>query len=82
MAADDFIFGFLAGCAAIIASLALVAFSLVQSGDVYGLGHWKLNVKAPFPSMWMNLGYWQVVSHTDVSIREEKPVCLIKNEKT
>lgn len=61
MAARDFIIGFLAGCAAIIVVLALVAFSLVKSGDVYGLGHWKLNVKAPFPSMWMNLGYWQVL---------------------
>lgn len=69
MAAGDFILGFLAGCAAIIVVLALVAFSFIRSGDIYGLGHWKLNAKAPFPSMWMNLGYWQVLcfitySHT------------------
>lgn len=64
MAAGDFIFGFLAGCAAIIVLVALVAFSFVKSGDIYGLGHWKLNVKAPFPSMWMNLGYWQVLFHS------------------
>ncbi|EHK50212.1 hypothetical protein TRIATDRAFT_184786, partial [Trichoderma atroviride IMI 206040] len=63
-----FILGFLAGCAAIIVVLALVAFSLIKSGDVYGLGHWKLNVKAPFPSMWMNLGYWQVF-HLDEAAR-------------
>ncbi|KAK6444590.1 hypothetical protein ACSS6W_007459 [Trichoderma asperelloides] len=65
MAAGDFILGFLAGCAAIIVVLALVAFSIIRSGDIYGLGHWKLNVKAPFPSMWMNLGYWQVSTRDD-----------------
>lgn len=59
--AGDFLLGFLAGCAAIVVVLALAAFSLIKSGDVYGLGHWKLNVRAPFPSMWMNLGYWQVL---------------------
>lgn len=63
MAAADFIRGFLAGCAAIVVLLALVAFFLIKSGDIYGLDHWKLNVKAPFPSMWMNLGYWQVLFH-------------------
>ncbi|UKZ66096.1 uncharacterized protein TrAtP1_007278 [Trichoderma atroviride] len=74
MAAGDFILGFLAGCAAIIVVLALVAFSLIKSGDVYGLGHWKLNVKAPFPSMWMNLGYWtnddgSSIQHLDEAAR-------------
>ncbi|KAM0512502.1 hypothetical protein ACHAPE_008825 [Trichoderma viride] len=72
--AGDFILGFLAGCAAIIVVLALVAFSLIRSGDVYGLGHWKLNVKAPFPSMWMNLGYWtnddgSPIQHLDEAAR-------------
>ncbi|KAL7924597.1 hypothetical protein ACQKWADRAFT_271342 [Trichoderma austrokoningii] len=56
--AGDFVLGFLAGCAAIIVVLTLVACSLLTSGDIYGLGHWKLNARAPFPSMWMNLGYW------------------------
>ncbi|KAL6903933.1 hypothetical protein GGI43DRAFT_421455 [Trichoderma evansii] len=65
MAAGDFIYGFLAGCAAIIVLLALVAFFLIKSGDIYGLDHWKLNVRAPFPSMWMNLGYWQVLTKDD-----------------
>ncbi|KAM0453596.1 hypothetical protein ACHAPV_008930 [Trichoderma viride] len=41
--AGDFILGFLAGCAAIVVVLAVAAFSLIKSGDVYGLGHWKLN---------------------------------------
>ncbi|KAM0257993.1 hypothetical protein ACHAQJ_004036 [Trichoderma viride] len=58
MAAREFILGFVAGCLAIIVLLTLVAFSLIKSGDIYGLGHWKLNLKTPFPSMWMNLGFW------------------------
>ncbi|KAL7942728.1 hypothetical protein V8C42DRAFT_331747 [Trichoderma barbatum] len=56
--ASGFAIGFIAGCLTIIVLLALVAFSLTRSGDIYGLGHWRLNVRAPFPSMWMNLGFW------------------------
>ncbi|RFU75871.1 hypothetical protein TARUN_6333 [Trichoderma arundinaceum] len=54
----DFFLGFLAGCATVVVLLAVVACSLIRSGDIYGLGHWKLNIEAPFPSMWMNLGFW------------------------
>jgi hypothetical protein len=58
MAAREFILGFVAGCVAIIVLLSLAAFSLIKSSDIYGLSHWKLNLKTPFPSMWMNLGFW------------------------
>lgn len=56
--ASEFVLGFIAGCLTIIVLLALAAFSLIRSGDIYGLGHWKLNLRTPFPSMWMNLGFW------------------------
>ncbi|KAH6608343.1 hypothetical protein Trco_001689 [Trichoderma cornu-damae] len=54
--AGDFIVGFVVGCAAMVVLLALAVMSLARSGDIYGLGHWKLNLKTPLPSMWMNLG--------------------------
>ncbi|KAL7788608.1 hypothetical protein V8C37DRAFT_387974 [Trichoderma ceciliae] len=57
-ATSEFTLGFLAGCVTVAVLLALAAFSLLWSGDIYGLGHWKLNLKTPFPSMWMNLGFW------------------------
>ncbi|KAK4065921.1 uncharacterized protein Triagg1_8473 [Trichoderma aggressivum f. europaeum] len=56
--ASDFIVGFIAGCLTIIVLLALAAFSFTRTADIYGLGHWKLNVRTPLPSMWMNLGFW------------------------
>ncbi|KAK1241068.1 hypothetical protein MKX08_001042 [Trichoderma sp. CBMAI-0020] len=65
--ARDFILGFLAGCAAIVVVLALVAVSLIKAGDVYGLGHWKLNVKAPFPSMTNDDG--SPIQHLDEAAR-------------
>ncbi|PKK43770.1 hypothetical protein CI102_10058 [Trichoderma harzianum] len=55
---SDFIVGFIAGCLTIIVLLAIAAFSLTRTADIYGLGHWKLNVRTPLPSMWMNLGFW------------------------
>ncbi|PTB39120.1 uncharacterized protein TrAFT101_008085 [Trichoderma asperellum] len=79
MAAGDFILGFLAGCAAIIVVLALVAFSFIRSGDIYGLGHWKLNAKAPFPSMWMNLGYWTRDDGTPIQHLDEAARNMLAN---
>lgn len=58
--AREFLLGFIAGCVAVVVVLAAAAFSLIRSGDIYGLGHWKLNLKTPLPSMWMNLGFWWV----------------------
>ncbi|KAL7955047.1 hypothetical protein V8C34DRAFT_292756 [Trichoderma compactum] len=54
----DFIVGFMAGCLTVIVLLAVAAVSLTRTADIYGLGHWKLNVRTPLPSMWMNLGFW------------------------
>jgi hypothetical protein len=51
-----FVGGFLA---ALIISL-LVGVIILQRSDAYGLGHWKLNIKMPLATMWMNLGYWSV----------------------
>ncbi|KAH0526919.1 hypothetical protein TsFJ059_010186 [Trichoderma semiorbis] len=56
--ASDFFVGFVAGWLTVIVLLAIAAFSLTRTADIYGLGHWKLNVRTPLPSMWMNLGFW------------------------
>ncbi|KAL6886148.1 hypothetical protein HDV57DRAFT_378841 [Trichoderma longibrachiatum] len=70
----SFFLGFIAGCLTIILLLGLAALSLTRSGDIYGLGHWKLNIKTPFPSMWMNLGFWTredgtTIQHFDEAAR-------------
>lgn len=50
--------GFVGGAAATILLIALGAFVFLRTSDIYGLGHWKLNIRTPLPSMWMNVGYW------------------------
>ncbi|KAF6808834.1 hypothetical protein CSOJ01_07302 [Colletotrichum sojae] len=35
-----------------------IAARLLQKNDIYDADHWKLNVKVPFTTMWMNMGYW------------------------
>ncbi|ETS04848.1 hypothetical protein M419DRAFT_24116 [Trichoderma reesei RUT C-30] len=71
---SSFFLGFVAGCLTILLLLAIAAVSLTRSGDIYGLGHWKLNIRTPFPSMWMNLGYWTrddgtAIQHFDEAAR-------------
>ncbi|EFQ33025.1 hypothetical protein CGRA01v4_00492 [Colletotrichum graminicola] len=42
---------------AVFSIVALVALKFLQNG-VYDNDHWKLNVKVPSTTMWMNMGYW------------------------
>ncbi|KAK1584975.1 uncharacterized protein LY79DRAFT_519756 [Colletotrichum navitas] len=42
---------------AILSIVVLVTLKFLQNG-VYDNDHWKLNVKVPFTTMWMNMGYW------------------------
>ncbi|KAF4776195.1 hypothetical protein HER10_EVM0004247 [Colletotrichum scovillei] len=32
--------------------------TFLRRKDVYDNDHWKLNLKVPFTTMWMNMGYW------------------------
>ncbi|TFB00362.1 hypothetical protein CCMA1212_007610 [Trichoderma ghanense] len=71
---SSFSLGFIAGCLTIIIPLAVTAISLTRTSDIYGLGHWKLNIRTPFPSMWMNLGFWTrddgtAIQHFDEAAR-------------
>ncbi|PNY21847.1 Uncharacterized protein TCAP_07212 [Tolypocladium capitatum] len=66
----DFALGIVVGAvAALVLGAALFA-AVLRTTDIYSLGHWKLNLRTPFNSMWMNLGYWktsdgQPVQHFD-----------------
>ncbi|KAL7932867.1 hypothetical protein V8C35DRAFT_305697 [Trichoderma chlorosporum] len=90
--AGEFVIGFIAGCLTVVVLLALAAFSLARTGDIYGLGHWKLNLRTPFPSMWMNLGFWtrddgKPIHHFDEAARTMlkkllQAAGLVSNSKT
>ncbi|KAG5950455.1 hypothetical protein E4U53_005033 [Claviceps sorghi] len=56
--ARDFVLGIVTGGAIGLALLSIGAFVFLRSSNAYSLGHWKLNIRTPFPSMWMNLGFW------------------------
>ncbi|KAL2880107.1 hypothetical protein SGCOL_004491 [Colletotrichum sp. CLE4] len=47
------------GCTFTILFFTLAfAIPFLRQKDVYDNDHWKLNVKVPFTTMWMNMGYW------------------------
>ncbi|KAH7303497.1 hypothetical protein B0I35DRAFT_364932 [Stachybotrys elegans] len=56
---QDFGLGFLAGFLAAVLVGFITSALLSTRQDEYGLGHWKLNIKTPLRSMWMNVGYWR-----------------------
>ena len=56
----DIALSFVGGFLTAVLLTLLVGITVLRRSDVYGLGHWKLNVKMPLASLWMNLGYWCV----------------------
>ncbi|ETS81805.1 hypothetical protein PFICI_06807 [Pestalotiopsis fici W106-1] len=42
--------------------IASVALSFRRS-DIYNVDHWKLNIRLPPTSMWMNMGYWKTTDN-------------------
>lgn len=67
----DITLAFFGGFIAAILILAIGGITALRKSDVYGLGHWKLNVKMPFTTMWMNLGYWYTY-HSSRTLRNAK----------
>ncbi|KAK1463547.1 hypothetical protein CMEL01_13616 [Colletotrichum melonis] len=52
------------GCTFIILIVTLAfTVTFLRRKDVYDNDHWKLNLKVPFTTMWMNMGYWFVRPH-------------------
>lgn len=56
----DFVLGLVAGAIVLPLLVIILFFIVLRNSDFYGVDHWKLNMRTPFPSMWMNLGYWYV----------------------
>lgn len=56
----DFSLGIVVGVVATLVLSAAVFVAVLRMSDIYSLGHWKLNLRTPMNSMWMNLGYWYV----------------------
>lgn len=63
----DITLAFFGGFVAAILILVIGGITALRKSDVYGLGHWKLNAKMPFTTMWMNLGYWYASISNDLS---------------
>ncbi|KHN97307.1 uncharacterized protein MAM_04904 [Metarhizium album ARSEF 1941] len=55
----DFILGTLVGFLVAVALVSIGTFAFLRTSDAYSLGHWKLNLRTPLGSMWMNLGFWK-----------------------
>ncbi|KAM5344318.1 hypothetical protein ACJ41O_012855 [Fusarium nematophilum] len=55
----DFAVGLVAGIMLTVAVTGFVGITVMRMSDIYGLGHWKLNIRTPPQSMWMNVGYWK-----------------------
>ncbi|CCF37159.1 hypothetical protein CH063_01641 [Colletotrichum higginsianum] len=50
--------GIISSLPAFCATMALITWNYLRQNDIYDNDHWKLNVKMPFTTMWMNMGYW------------------------
>ncbi|PFH61595.1 hypothetical protein XA68_16945 [Ophiocordyceps unilateralis] len=59
LAAPDFVLGIVVGIVASVLLAAAIAATALRASAAYSLGHWKLNLKTPSVSLWMNLGYWR-----------------------
>ncbi|KZZ95825.1 hypothetical protein AAL_04121 [Moelleriella libera RCEF 2490] len=57
--AQSFVLGLLAGGITTAALLFLGALVVFRASNSSSLGHWKLNLKTPISSMWINLGFWK-----------------------
>ncbi|OAA51819.1 hypothetical protein NOR_00412 [Metarhizium rileyi] len=70
----DFVLGIVAGSLIAVALISVGTFMFLRTSGVYSLGHWKLNLRTPFQSMWMNLGFWKTdegkpIEHFDEATR-------------
>jgi hypothetical protein len=55
---DDLVRGVAIGFLSALLLVCIVAVIALRSSEMYNLSHWKLNLRTPLESMWMNMGYW------------------------
>ncbi|KAF4993096.1 hypothetical protein FGRMN_6711 [Fusarium graminum] len=75
---DSFGLGFAAGLACALAMAAGVALVVMRKSDIYGLGHWKLNITSRPASMWMNVGYWKTQTGEPIENLPEASSALLE----
>ncbi|RDA89747.1 hypothetical protein CP533_2928 [Ophiocordyceps camponoti-saundersi (nom. inval.)] len=59
LSARDLIVGIVVGVVFSALLAGGIAFTVLRASAAYNLGHWKLNLKTPLDTMWMNLGFWR-----------------------
>ncbi|KPM42326.1 hypothetical protein AK830_g4227 [Neonectria ditissima] len=74
----DFALGILVGIVLTIALAGIASVTLLRMTDVYGLGHWKLNLDTPLKSMWMNIGYWKTPQGQPIQDFEQACAALLR----
>ncbi|PHH84504.1 hypothetical protein CDD83_1835 [Cordyceps sp. RAO-2017] len=78
LSARDFVLGVVVGVALALLLAAVVVAMLLRSSDLYSLGHWKLNLRTPLDSMWLNLGYWKDADGEPVQRFDEACLGLLR----
>ncbi|EEY16221.1 predicted protein [Verticillium alfalfae VaMs.102] len=74
----DFLTGFLGGMIFAVLLALVLGVTALRMTDHYGLGHWKLNLRTPLSSMWMNVGYWRDDDGNQIEHFDEAALALLK----
>ncbi|CRK47545.1 hypothetical protein BN1723_007602 [Verticillium longisporum] len=74
----DFMTGFAGGLIFAVLLALVLGTTALRMTDHYGLGHWKLNLRAPLSSMWMNVGYWRDDDDNQIEHFDEAALALLK----
>ncbi|KAM0425838.1 hypothetical protein ACHAPT_008776 [Fusarium lateritium] len=74
----SFASGFFGGIVFTLVVAGLVGTTILRRSDIYGLGHWKLNITSPPQSMWMNVGYWKTSQGEPIKDFQEACLGLLK----
>ncbi|KAH7147772.1 hypothetical protein DER46DRAFT_515236 [Fusarium sp. MPI-SDFR-AT-0072] len=70
--------GFAAGLVTALAIAVIIGLVVMRMSDIYGLGHWKLNITTRPPSMWMNVGYWKTHTGEPIDTLPEAASALLE----
>ncbi|KAM0271951.1 hypothetical protein ACHAQH_008890, partial [Verticillium albo-atrum] len=74
----DFMTGFIGGLIFAVLLAFVLGITALRITDHYGLGHWKLNIRTPLSSMWMNVGYWRDDDNNPIEHFDEAALALLK----